>query len=128
MKTLNAAFLGAILFMCVSHVTYAQNLPVVNKDGSFHLFQDKFEDTPTIFGYLEPDVNSEKVICFSSMTEDVEGNPHHLPLGAYYTTEDVYIDLVDSNNDPKSKFLFFNISTEDGDKWFYLERKHVKFE
>ena len=66
----------AILIAFLTNFCYSQNLPSVNKaDKSFSLYMDKYDDTPLIYGYKLPDLKSEKMICFSSFTSDVDNNP-----------------------------------------------------
>src|SRR5450755_2670860 len=39
-----------------------------------------------IIGYQFANISTEKMICFSSYTYDVRGNPMKCPLGAYFGT------------------------------------------
>lgn len=117
---------GVILSVLLSNFCYSQNLPYVNKvDKTFSLYMDKFDDTPLIYGYKLPDLKSEKMICFSSFTSDVDNNPHKCVLGAYYETGDLNIEYITiEGNFVKLKFK------EEGkqDTLFYIEKKYIKFE
>ena len=89
---------GAILFASLTNLCFSQNLPLINKaDKSFGLYMDKYDETPLIYGYKLPDLKSQKMICFSSFTEDVDNNPHKCILGAYYETGDLNIEYVSIN-------------------------------
>jgi hypothetical protein len=86
---------------------------------------DKYDETPLIYGYKLPDLKSEKMICFSSFTSDVDNNPHKCVLGAYYVTGDLNIEYITiEGNFVKLKFK------EEGkqDTLFYVETEYIKFE
>lgn len=86
---------------------------------------DNYDDTPLIFGYDEPNVNSEKVICFSSFTKDVENNPHKCIMGAYYETGDLVFEYDETTGDFVKVKMIVGESTE---LYFYVEVKNVKFD
>ncbi|MEY3048460.1 MAG: hypothetical protein RL365_498 [Bacteroidota bacterium] len=117
---------GSILFTILSNLCYSQNLPSINKvDKSFWLYIDKYEETPLIYGYQLPDLNSEKMICFSSFTSDVDNNPHKCVLGAYYETVDLNIEYISM----EGNFVKLKFTTEGKqESIFYVEKKSVKFE
>ena len=117
---------GSILFTILSNLCYSQNLPSINKvDKSFWLYIDKYEETPLIYGYQLPDLNSEKMICFSSFTSDVDNNPHKCVLGAYYETVDLNIEYISMEDN----FVKLKFTTEGKqESIFYVEKKSVKFE
>jgi hypothetical protein len=119
-------FLSIILIVIAPSFCSSQNLPFIDKsDGSFMLFMDKYDDTPLIFGYSLANVQSEKVICFSSYTSDVENNPNNCQLGSYYTTIDLNIAYVATEGDfVKLKF----IANGRPERIFYIEKKNVLFE
>jgi hypothetical protein len=80
-----------------------------------------------IFGYQEPDSNSKRLILFSIFTNDVEGNPFELPLGAYYDTtemEDISIKYIGQNDD----FIETEIMIEGESNTVYFERTWVILE
>lgn len=116
----------SILFALSADSYYSQNLPSINKlDKSFSLYMDKYDNTPLIYGYRLPDLRSEKMICFSSFTSDVENNPHKCVLGAYYETGDLNIEYINiEGNFVKLKFK------KDGkqDIIFYIEKKYLTIE
>jgi hypothetical protein len=86
---------------------------------------DNYDDTPLIFGYDEPDVKSEKVICFSSFTEDVENNPHKCIMGAYYETGEFVFEYVEIIGE----FVKLKMITgENTELFFFMEIKNVKFD
>ena len=117
---------GAILFTLLTNFCYSQNLPSIDKEEkSFSLYMDKYDETPLIYGYKLPDLKSEKMICFSSFTSDVDNNPHKCVLGAYYETGDLNIEYITiEGNFVKLKFK------EEGkqDTLFYVETEYIKFE
>src|SRR4051794_23563138 len=53
------------------------------KDSLLSISPDKFRDH-RFFGYSKPDIHSRRMILFSIFTNDVEGNPYHLPYGSFY--------------------------------------------
>ena len=117
---------GVILYVLLSNFCYSQNLPAINKaNKTFSLYMDKYDDTPLIYGYKLPDSKSEKMICFSSFTTDVENNPYKCVLGAYYETDGLNIEYITiEGNFVKLKF------NEEGkqDTLFYVEKKYIRFE
>ena len=117
---------GAILFALLTNFCYSQNLPSINKaDKSFSLYMDKYDDTPLIYGYKLPDLKSEKLICFSSFTSDVDNNPHKCVLGAYYKTGDLSIEYITI----EGSFVKLKFKVEGKqDTLFYIEKKNIKFE
>jgi len=107
--------------MSITAQIFAQNLPVINQSKkTFSLYMGD-DDTPLIFGYENAATSSVKMICFSSFTADVENNPHGCFLGSYYTTEDITIQYISTVGEFVK--LQFN-----GDNYFYIEKKFVKFE
>jgi|688.fasta_scaffold448844_2 hypothetical protein len=102
----------------------AQNFPQINASkGTFDLYMGD-DDTPLIYGYETADASSKKLICFSSMTADVEGNPHKCSLGAYYTTDEIEVQYIATEGSfVKLKF----ISQSKSSTIFYIEKKFVKF-
>jgi hypothetical protein len=56
-----------------------------NGDSTIHLSMNKYQDH-RIFGYVQPDVKSERLLLLSVFTNDVENNPFGCKLGAYYDT------------------------------------------
>jgi len=57
-------------------------------DKNFVLWADMKMDH-RFYGFEKPDLNSQKLILFSIFTNDVDGNPFELPLGAHYSTADI---------------------------------------
>jgi hypothetical protein len=117
---------GAIFFTLLTNFCYSQNLPSINKtDKSFSLYMDKYDETPLIYGYKLPDLKSEKMICFSSFTSDVDNNPHKCILGAYYETGDLNIEYITI----EGNFVKLTVKEEGKqDTLFYVEKKNIKFE
>jgi hypothetical protein len=58
---------------------------VISSDSSINLTANIKADH-RIFGYEKPDKNSKRLLLISVFTNDVEGNPFGLELGAYYDT------------------------------------------
>ena len=114
------------LVVLFTQIGNSQNLPIINKlQKSFSLYIDKFNDTPLIFGYKLPDINSNKMICFSSLTSDVESNPHQCILGSFYETGNLNIKYISiEGNFVKLKC----IEDKKQDVFFYIEKKYVTFE
>lgn len=125
MKKLLTIF-AVLLFASITNLCFSQNLPLINKvDKSFGLYMDKYDETPLIYGYKLPDLKSQKMICFSSFTEDVDNNPHKCVLGSYYETGDLSIEFVSI----KGTFVELKFKAEGKqDALFYIEKKNVKFE
>jgi hypothetical protein len=117
---------GAILFVFLTNFCFSQNLPSINKAvKSFSLYIDKYDITPLIYGYILPDIKSEKLICFSSFTSDVDNNPHKCVLGAYYETGDLNIEYITI----EGSFVKLKFKAEGKqDTLFYIEKKNIKFE
>jgi hypothetical protein len=117
---------GAILFALSTNFCYSQNLPSINiADKSFSLYMDKYDETPLIYGYKLPDLKSEKLICFSSFTSDVDNNPHKCVLGAYYETGNLSIEYITT----EGSFIKLKFKVEGKqDTLFYVEKKNIKFE
>jgi 5-hydroxyisourate hydrolase-like protein (transthyretin family) len=82
-----------------------------------------------IFGYAKPNIKSEKLILFSVFTNDVEGNPFHCKLGAYYETSgykeavikyletvNTFVKAVVINNSANEEIIIFFEK-----KWIELE-------
>lgn len=78
------------------------------------------DDTPLTYGYETASTNSQKMICFSSFTADVENNPHKCSLGAYYTTDEIEITYLGT----EGSFVKLQLKST----VFYVEIKNVKFE
>jgi len=118
--------LGVLYISFFNNFCYSQNLPYVSmEDKSFSLFIDKFDEQPLVLGFLLPDVESKKMICFSSYTSDVENNPYKCELGAYYDSSDVNIEFVTiEGNFVKLKFK----KEGDEDKFFYIEKEKIRFQ
>lgn len=117
--------LSAFLLLFICNTGFAQNLPSINKsEKTFNLGMNEDEDTPLIFGYELPDTYSTKMICFSSATADVEKYQSKLPLGAYYTTDDVTIEYVAT----EGNFVKLSFKTYYEETTFYIEKKNISFE
>lgn len=77
------------------------------------------------YGFEKPDINSKRLILFSIFTNDVEGNPFDLPLGAYYSTADVEEGIFTFISEEKD-FVEAEFTDSKGDKTkMYFERKWV---
>lgn len=113
----------AALLFCSLAKLQAQNLPVVNTTKKiFYLEQDMTDDTPLIFGYETADINSKKMIAFSSFTKDVENNPNQCVLGAYYDSSDLDIGYVETTGN----FVKLAFKKTDGSQTtFFIEKKNV---
>ena len=115
-----------ILGLGFAHNAMAQNLPVINKaKKTFSLYMASDDDTPLIYGYETADVSSKKMICFSTFTADVDGNPHKCALGAYYSTDEIEIVYIATEG---SFVKLKMVNSSKGDVVFYMETKSVKFE
>lgn len=106
--------------------TYAQNLPKINTvKKTFILEMDMTDDTPLLFGYETADINSKKVICFSSFTKDVDNNPNKCELGAYYEAGELDITYVETSGN----FVKLIFKKSDGSSTpFYMQKKDVSLE
>ncbi len=81
-----------------------------------------------IFGYEKPDRNSKTLLLLSVFTSDIQNNPFHCDLGAYYDTSGMdnlklsYLSTVDD---------FIKVAAVDntGDTTIvYFEKKWIEFE
>ncbi len=114
------------VFLVTTHFAFSQNLPIIDKaEKSFNLYMDYENETPLIFGFRSPDVNSEKMICFSSETSDIEDNPHQCSLGAFYETGELIVQFIGF----EGAFVKLKIETEEkGLQIFYMENKNVRID
>ena len=82
------------------------------------------------YGYEKPDLGSKRLILLSIFTNDVDGNPFDLPLGAYYSTADIeggiftfkgekedFVEVEFKDRDDKKTTLYFE------KKWIVLEEE-----
>ena len=118
--------IAVIMILVVSSSCFSQNKPVVNlTDKTFSLYIDYDQDTPTIWGYQSADLNSKKMICFSSETAIVEENKSKCVLGSYFETMDLniqYIEIVGA-------FLKLKYKNEgQADEIFYVKKTDVRIE
>ena len=73
-----------------------------------------------IFGYIAPDIRSQRLLLLSIYTTDVEQNPFQCPLGAYYdtanpeapaikylSTEGDFVKTIATSKAQQSTVLFF---------------------
>lgn len=93
-------------------------------DSSFALAADMKKDH-RFYGYKKPDVTSKKLILFSIFSNDVDGNPFNLPLGAYYDTR--------FNDDFSLKYSgeengFTKVDIVGKKQSMYFERKWIIFD
>lgn len=81
-----------------------------------------------IFGYSEPNVNSEKVILFSVFTSDVDGNPFKCKYGAYYDMKyDEKYNITFQSID--GDFVKTKLTTNDGViAYVYFEKRWVNLQ
>lgn len=94
------------------------------EDNNFMLWADMKMDH-RLYGYEKPDVNSKKLILLSIFTNDVDGNPFGLPLGAHYSTADIEDASLTFKGE---KDGFVEVLFKDGNnkkETLYFERKWV---
>lgn len=116
-------FLACAAALSTTVSVSAQNLPVISTSNKMFYLEMGDDDTPLIYGYERADINSKKLICFSSFTKDVENNPHQCTYGAFYDTSDLDI-RYDSN---AGDFVKLRMKTASGDVYFYIEKKNINF-
>lgn len=124
MKKLISTFIFSLLFLA-SNSLFAQDPIVVNKTDNEIYVQMSMDQDYLAFGYAKADKNSQKLICFSSWTKEVDGNPHKCPLGAFYTSDDFEIKYLGTEGD------YIKASADpdgSGNRTFYLEKSAVVFE
>ncbi len=98
---------------------------VDSKSGEFALDAQMRKDH-RFYGYEKPDTNSKRLILFSIFTNDVEGNPFDLELGAYYSTHDMTDTKITYLNDTHESFIETEIEGTQGKKRkLYFEKKWV---
>jgi len=97
------------------------------KDSLLLVSTDKFHDH-RFFGYSRPDSHSRRLILFSIFTNDVQGNPYHLPYGSYYQTNDM--DNVQLKYlATEGAFVKFTILKNNTPQdTIYIEKKWIDFE
>lgn len=102
------------------------NKAVISKsDSSIFIGQDTYMDH-RIFGYERPDINSKKLILFSSFTNDVEGNPFQCPLGAFYSS-DLMDELIFKYLATEGQFVKAKLIHNGAETIVYIERNWVVF-
>ncbi|MFN8246278.1 MAG: hypothetical protein U0T56_07855 [Ferruginibacter sp.] len=123
-----------IILLSFVHDTYGQELDhdrlqqaiIFRSDNSVWLESDIKLDH-RFFGYEKPDTTSGKLILFSVFTPDVEDNPYHCPLGAYYGMSGVPGKLHSMARQGSFVKIRYSANDGSGPKYFYFEKKWVQF-
>lgn len=94
-------------------------------DSTIHVTANMRKDH-RIFGYAQPNLNSERLILFSIFTNDVANNPFNCQLGAYYDTSEMD-HLTISYLSTKDNFVKAIVMDESNQSAIiYLEKKWVE--
>lgn len=123
MKSILSLLILSLAFL-FSNQVLAQDPIVVNKTDKTIYVQMSMDKDFTSFGYEKADKSSAKLICFSSMTADVDGNPHKCKMGAYYTSDDFTINYLGM----EGNFVKAEAKANGVGSVFYLEKSAVAFE
>ena len=75
----------------------------------------------TTFGYSKADKSSSKIICFSNLTSEVDGNHHKCPLGSHYTSDEFTISYLGTEGNS----IKAEAKVNGEGAIFYLEKKEV---
>lgn len=80
-----------MLLLMLSVQVFAQktNKGFIDKDTKLFSLVANIRQDHLIIGYAQPDITTQKLICISVFTSDVEHNKYKCPLGAYYQTSDL---------------------------------------
>jgi hypothetical protein len=97
------------------------------KDSILLISSSKFRDH-RFFGYSKPDIHSKRMVLFSIFTNDVEGNPYHLPYGAFYNSNDMESIQVKYFNDEGAFAKFTILKNNKPQDTVYIEKKWIEFE
>jgi|SRR5450432_1885949 len=74
------------LFLLTAHFSIAQTFGFVDKKTKEFYIPTNPKATYKIIGYQFANITTVKMVCFSTYTYDVRGNPLKCPLGAYFDT------------------------------------------
>lgn len=100
---------------------------ISSQDSSINLTANIRQDH-RIFGYTNPDIQSERLILLSIFTNDVKNNPFGCKLGAYYDTrgmEDLNLKYLGS----AGEFIkAVAIDKSNKTTTLYFEKKWIEFE
>lgn len=123
MKSITSIITCCITLFFAS-IALAQDPIVVNKSDKTVYVQMSMDQDYTVFGYANTKKDAGKVICFSSFTKEVDGNPNKCRLGAYYTSDDIQMNYLGVEGD----FIKVAATTSKGKGEFYLKKSEVVFE
>ena len=113
-----------LLIFFTANLAKAQDPIVINKTDSEIYVQFSTSQDFTTFGYAKADKTSTKIICFSSMTADVDGNPHKCKLGAHYTSDEFTISYLGTEGD----WVKAEAKVNGEGMVFYFEKSALVFE
>ncbi|RZK20204.1 MAG: hypothetical protein EOO86_05285 [Pedobacter sp.] len=103
-------------------------IPLKSGDSSFYLHADIKSDH-RIFGYAQPNTNSEKMILFSVFTNEVQNNPFKCKYGAYYEINKGNQNFSLKYNGKKNEFIVAELTDSLNKKRdIYFEKKWIEIE
>jgi len=103
-------------------------IPLKRSDSSFYLHADIKSDH-RIFGYAQPNTNSEKMILFSVFTNEVQNNPFKCKYGAYYEVNMGNQNFRLKYNGKKDEFIIAELTDSLNKKRnIYFEKKWIEIE
>lgn len=106
--------------------------PILIVEDDIYLDADMKSDDYKIFGYESADVKSSKMLLLSTMTADVENNPHACSLGAFYDMDAMNDEGVEFSKylGEESGFAKFEMLVKDegsvANPTIYIEKGWVK--
>ena len=122
--------LALFLLLATRGAARAQTKAFINKETKSFMLVANMREDHQIYGYSSASLRSKKLLLFSIFTSDVKGNPHRLPLGAYYETSGLKEgDQINFVSDGPAGFVKLSfVSAGHGATPFYVQRKFVVFD
>ncbi len=108
-------------FFFAANQVFAQDPIMLNKTDKEIYVQMSMDQDFTTYGYEKADKSSTIIICFSSMTANVEGNPKKCKLGSHYTSEEFSISYLGT----EGNWIKAEAKVNGEASVFYLEKSAV---
>ena len=126
---MKAILLSISFFLLTATACYPQTKAYVDKKTKEFYLVANIRQDHKFFGYSAPDTHSKKLILFSIFTSDVKDNPHKMPLGAYYGTNDLKQGDTISFVSEVGGFVKLNYASPGKPSVpFYVKRTNIVFE
>ena len=122
--------LALFLLLAARGAAQAQTKAYINRETKAFTLVANMREDHRIYGYSAASLRAKKLLLFSIFTSDVKGNPHHLPLGAYYDTHGLKEgDQIKFVSDGPVGFVKLSfVSAGRGATPFYVQRRFVGFD